>query len=299
MANPRNILKRRKAVGNIRTITKTMEMISTARFRAAHRKAVDQRLFTERSAYMVADVIGRTDPDKKLHHPLIDGPADLRRDALLVLTSNRGLCGGYNSSVLRVAIERYRQLVNEDYQVALYVVGKKGAAGLRREGLEVAEEFSEFDHVPSFVEVSALASRFIEMLLRSEIGGWEVVYTQFVSSARQRPVVAQMLPLSYLQPPPRGPETEGEVLRSYEFMPSAGILDQLLPASVRVRLYQCFLDAGASEQVARMSWMRAATENADEIIHDLTRYYNRQRQAQITNELAEIIGGAGGVASGR
>lgn len=290
MAKARKILKRAKAIKSIRTVTKTMEMVSTARFRRTAGHAAGLRPYTDRSADLVADLIARAG-EGGIDHPLVHDRPEVRRDVLLVLMSNRGLCGGYNAAMVRLASERIGQLRAEGYQVRLHVAGKKGASLLRRRGHTPDRVTDAFDHAPDFAAVSELVNALIEQFLRGEISGLEIAYMQFVSSGVQRPAVAQMLPLTYLRPPP-GPMRETEPL-AYEFMPSEEeILNQLLPASVRVRAFQCFLDAAVSEQVARMSAMRAATDSADDMIRQLNLDYNRIRQGQITNELAEIMGGS-------
>ncbi len=294
MAKARKILNHVRSIRNIRTVTKTMEMVSTARFRQSHNRVTALHPYTQRATDLVADLLARA-PEGQLRHVLIDGRADVKRDVLFVLTGNRGLAGAYNSSVVRLAMQRRAQLLSEDYEVLVHASGKKGIAALRGAGCPLEQAYTQFDQTPEFSVISDLADRLTAAFTAGTISGVEVAYMQFISSARQQAAIAQVLPLSNLERPPEV-LPEGMEREEYEMLPSpAEILDTLLPALVRVRLYQCFLDAAVSEQVARMSAMRAATENADEMIRHLTVRYNRTRQGQITNELAEIMGGSEGM----
>ncbi len=292
MAKARKILKRLRAVGSIRTVTKTMEMVASTRFKRAHVRAAAARPYTDRLTDLVGDLVGRG-AREELSHPLLIEHERVQRDVLLVITSNTGMCAGYNASVLSVAIARHQQLTEAGYDVLLRVVGRRGLHALRFRGLAIDRTLTQLDQRPSFAAVAELAEELMTDFAAGRISGLEVAYTQYISSGRQSAVIAQLLPLTYTAPPPTTP---GVAPQPYEFLPSPrAILAQLLPATVRLRLYQCFLDAAVTEQIARMQAMRAATDNADEMLQDLTVSYNRDRQAQITTELAEILGGAAGV----
>jgi F-type H+-transporting ATPase subunit gamma len=292
MAQARKILKRIKAVRNIRTVTKTMAMVASTRFKRAHDRAVAARPYTDRLADVVGDLMARGG-QKKLSHPLLREQESVRRDVLLVLTSHTGMCGGYNALVSSVAVARFKQIRAGGYEVLIRLVGKRGIQPLRFHGCPIDRLLPEFEHHPTYAEIAGVADELMAEFVAGKISGLEVAYTQYLSSGQQSAVIAQLLPLTYMLPPPAPP---GITPPPYEFLPSARqILNQLLPTTVRLRLYQCFLDAAVTEQAARIRAMKAATENADEMLHDLTVYYNRRRQAQITTELAEIMGGAAGV----
>ena len=293
MAKARKILDRLSAVRSVRTVTAAMEAIASSRFKKAHNRAVAIRPYTGRLIAMVRDVIERA--HKHLSHPFLDVSRSVERDVLLVLTSNRGLCGGYNSSVTKMAVERKQQLADAGHEVLLHVVGKKGIQLLKFHKVRIDREYAQFGFPPDYAETCGLANELIDSCLSGRIGALEVAYMQFVSPGCQSPAIAQLMPLT-----PDEPETpdldEPDEPVDYDFIPSPQeILDRLLPASVRLRLYQCFLDAAVGEQIARIEAMRAGTENADEMIRKLTRRYNRLRQGQITTELAEILGGRGDV----
>lgn len=290
MGKAKHIIRRSRAVQNIRTVTRTMEMVASVRFKKTFDRAVVTRPYTERLSDLVADALSRGLP-AEFGHPLLKNVDDVRRDVLLVLTSNRGLCGGYNASVLRVAAERMKQITEAGYEVRLHAVGRRGIRHFRFHGFDMDRAHTHFEGLPDYRSVCALAEELMQLFLAGLIGGVEVAYMQFISAGRQRAVIGQILPLSNLKPPSPEVPTAGEQV-AYDFLPSCeDVLRHLLPATVRLRVYQCFLDAAVSEQMARITAMRAATESADEMIHDLKVRYNRLRQSRITTELTEILGG--------
>ena len=296
MGKARKILKRVKAVSNIRTVTKTMEMVATARFRKSHMKVQAARALANRMMDMVADLIQRNPDD--LDSPLIHPRGTVRRDVLLVLTANRGLAGGYNSSVLRLAMERYRQMSDGGAACDLHVKGKKGVQFLKFRKFKLEKTFTDIDYLPAYEAICGVAQYYIDRFVGGEISGLEGAYMQYASSGSFKPVIAQLLPMEDL---PVAPSLlpPGTVAPLYEFLPSPkAVLAELLPATLRMKLYQCFLEAGVTEQLSRMTAMHAATDNAEEMIHRLTVEYNRARQAQITTELAEIMGGRAGIDQG-
>lgn len=284
MANRRVLVKRRKSVRNIRKITRTMQLIATARFQAAFNRAVATRPYTEKLAELVAD-LSRAAGD--VDHPLLKTHDEVPRSALVVLTSDRGLAGGYNASVLRAAIGHLEQQSAQEITTDVHMVGKKGIAYFRFLRRAMAEQTSGIGDKPRFEQVESIANALMERFVRGEIASVHVAYMRFLSAGQQRPVVVQILPLK--------PEAEAGKTTAveYEFSPEPRqILDELLPAVVRVRLFQAFNDAAVSEQVARMVAMKAATDAAGDMIKALTREYNRARQTQITMELLDIVGGA-------
>ena len=291
MANRRLLVKRRKAVRNIRKITRTMQLIATARFQAAFNRAVASRPYTEKLAELVGDLSRGADG---IDHPLMksvnpDAPA-----ALVTVTSMRGLCGGYNANVLRTAQTKLEELRAGGRPAELRVFGKKGIAYFRYLREEMADQNLSVGDTPRFELVEPVANSLIELFLAGKVSAVHVAYMRFYSAGRQRPEVLQLLPL--VQAPAAGSEEKPRHV-DYEFRPDAKtLLAELLPATVRVRLFQAFLDASVSEQIARMVAMKAATEASEEMIKTLTRRYNRARQTHITMELLDIVGGANALA---
>jgi F-type H+-transporting ATPase subunit gamma len=207
-----------------------------------------------------------------------------------MLTSNRGLCGGYNGSVIRIANQSRQELKELGCQQTLEVSGKRGISAMKFRGLSMEHEYTHFEDEPKFEDVAPIADRLMDKYLLGEMDRLDVVYTCFVSSSKQVAVSETLLP--YQQPQVESPGGGSGIKANYEFLPSvSSILDEVVPASFRVKLFKCFLDAAVSEQIARMVAMKSATENAGEIIKQLSMTFNRARQAKITQEIMEIIGG--------
>jgi F-type H+-transporting ATPase subunit gamma len=287
MANRRLLVKRLKAVRNIRKITRTMELIATSRFKKAMDRAAEAAEYTRKISEIVGD-LGRA--NLKFSHPLLEKRAEEKKSILLVLTSNRGLCGGYNASVLRQMIAHIRGLKEKGIDYSIEVSGKRGTKFMNFQKIAFTRSYTHFEDQPKFEEVEVLASRYVDDYIAGRIDRLDVAYTQFVSSSKQFAVVESILPISSLG---GGVGAKSESAVDYEFLPSAQeILAEIVPAAFRAKLFKCFLDAAVSEQIARMVAMKGATENADEMAGSLKQQYNRARQAGITSELAEIIGGA-------
>lgn len=286
MANRRVLVKRRKSVRNIRKITRTMQLIATARFQAAFNRAVATRPYTEKLAELVAD-LSRAAGD--VDHPLLKTHDEVQRSALVVLTSDRGLAGGYNANVLRSAVGHLDEQAAQSLSTDVHMVGKKGIAYFRFLRRAMAEQTSGIGDKPRFEQVETIANALMDRFMNGEIASAHVAYMRFLSAGQQRPVVVQLLPLK----PDTGEAGTKATSVEYEFSPEPRqLLDELLPATVRARLFQAFNDAAVSEQVARMVAMKAATDAAGDMIKALTREYNRARQTQITMELLDIVGGA-------
>ncbi len=289
MAKPRVIIKRRKSVRNIRKITRTMQLIATARFQAAVNRASATRPYTQKLAELVGD-LSRVVTD--IRHPLMQEHADVKRTALLTLTSNRGFCGGYNGSLLRLALGHIDSNEAAGIETGVHMVGKKGVRYFRFLRRPMAEQITHIGDKPAFSDVETIANAMMDRFIKGELAAVHVAYMRFVSAGRQVPTLMQLLPISGEATPGASEKSEGAA-RQYEFSPEPKeLLAELLPATVRIRLFQCFTDAAASEQIARMAAMKAATEAAGDMIKSLTRQYNRARQSQITMELLDIVGGA-------
>ena len=292
MAKTRALVKRRKAIRNIRKITRTMELIATARFKRAMDRAVQAESYTRRISELVRDV---SSAGVEYDHPLLEVHEPAERARLLVLTANRGLCGGYNANVLRVSTQRWQQWQETFSETSLEVSGKRGIGAFRYRGIVADQSYVEFEDRPRFDEVEAIAERYMADYASGKLDRLDVAYTRFISTARQEAVIETLLPLS-----PEGISEEdadnvkqGTREVQYELLPSpAGILEEVLPMAFKVRLFKCFLDGAVSEQVARMIAMKGATENSDNIIREISMLYNRARQAEITKQIAEIVGGA-------
>ena len=289
MAKARALDKRRKSIRNIKKITRTMELIATARFKKAMDRAMAASAYTERVTQVVSDLASS---GFEVDHPLLKAHETSDNGLLLVLTANRGLCGGYNGSAVRLGLSRHGELSEEMKQLQFEVSGKRGISAFKFRDVAIDERFTQFEDQPKFAEVEPIANRYLEAYTAGKIDRLDVVYTQFVSVSKQIAMVETLLPLGSLGDSKEdGAEAAGESM--YEFLPSAAsILQEVVPMSFKVRLFKCFLDSAVSEQIARMVAMKSATENAEDIIKHLSMTYNRARQSQITGEIMEVIGGA-------
>ncbi|MBI1902817.1 MAG: ATP synthase F1 subunit gamma [Planctomycetia bacterium] len=291
MVNPRALDRRRRSIRSIRKITRTMELIATARFKKAMDRASAATAYTRRITQLVAKL---AQSGLEVSHPLLQPRPEIKHAKLLVITSNRGYCGGYNGNVVRAAAARWNDLASAAPKRSLEVSGKRGIGAFKYRGQAADVTFTHFEDKPTFAEVDVLATRYLDEYVTGQIDRLDVAYTVFQSAGRQAATVETLLPLSSLAgsgKPAAGAEAHGPT-KMYEFLPSAkSILEEIVPTSFKVKVFKCFLDAAVSEQIARMVAMKAATENADKLIKTLSRHYNRARQGRITSELLDVIGG--------
>ncbi len=296
MAKTREIKGRMRAVGNIQRITKTMQMIATARYQALQRRATQAQAYRRKLAEVMGELAASVGDEAS--HPLLTPPSRATgRELVLVVTSNRGLAGAYNANILREASRYFRSIT--DKEIDLEVVGKKGMGFFRFSGRQVSKAHTQFTDTPKYADAEALAQRYMDEFAQGRYDAVRVVYMQFLSISKQVPEVMTLLPM---EPPgvegvqgqgARGPgASESSAPSPYEFTPSAeDLLAELVPMAVKTRLFGAFNEAVVSEQLARMVAMKAATDAAGKMRKDLSRRFNRARQAAITTELTEIIGG--------
>ena len=292
MANARALDKRRKSIRNIRKITRTMELIATARYKKAMDRAHAVTAYTDRLSQIVSSLSAA---GTEVDHPLLQPRENPKAVRVLVLSSNRGLCGGYNAGILRAAVPRIHDLKETIGNVSVDVSGKRGINGLKFRGIETAANYTQFEDQPAYDEVDKIASGFLEQYITGQFDRLDVVYTKFISTSRQEATIETLLPFGSLdEGGDSGVSESGDSSNTsqYEFLPTAeSILEEVVPTSFKAKLFKCFLDAAVSEQVARMIAMKGATESAGDMINQLSMTYNRARQSQITGEIMEIIGG--------
>ena len=292
MAKARALDKRRKSIRNIRKITRTMELIARAKYKKSLDRAMAATAYTQRITQVVARL---AEAGLAVSHPLLEAHEKVEHATLLVLTANRGLCGGYNGAVIRTAVPRYQELKALAPHLRLEVSGKRGVGALKYRNVKADQTYLHFNDQPKFEEVEPIAERFLNEYATGKLDRLDVAYTKFITTSKQQAVVETLLPLGSLgggEQPGKPGSKRAEAETQYEFLPSIeSILQEVVPMSFKVRLFKCFLDAAVSEQIARMVAMKSATENASEMIKDLSMTYNRARQSQITGEIMEIIGG--------
>ena len=300
-AQLRELRSRIKATKSIGKITKAMELIATARITKARAKVAASRPYAEEITNVLSALAGAA---ANLDHPLLVERPNPKRAAVLVVTSDKGQCGGYNTNVLKATEELLALLREEGKQPEVYVTGSKGLNYYRFRGREVSGSWTGFSDQPGYGDAVETAETLVSSFLAGTddaagnadgiegVDEIHVVYTEFVSMLTQRPVAKRVAPLEVEY-------TEGEeqppsgLLPSYEFEPSADrLLSALLPKYINTRLYSALLESAASELAARRTAMKAASDNANDLVGTLTREMNQARQAQITQEISEIVGGA-------
>ncbi|MEU1629909.1 F0F1 ATP synthase subunit gamma [Streptomyces sp. NPDC020096] len=295
------VYKRRiRSVTATKKITKAMEMIAAARIVKAQRAVAASTPYAKALTRAVAAVATGSN-DK---HPLTTEKENPARAAVLLITSDRGLAGGYSANAIKAAERLTERLRSEGKEVVPYVVGRKGVAYYKFRGFDFTDSWTGFTDRPTYADAKRIADPLIEAVIAgSEEGGVDelhIVFTEFVSMVTQTPVTDRLLPLSLEQTAEaveEAVEHSGKPMPLYEFEPSAeGVLDALLPRYVECRVYNALLQAAASKHAATRRAMKAATDNAEEIIKSLTRLANAARQADITQEISEIVGGASALA---
>jgi len=279
----RDIKRRIRSVRNTQQITKAMKMVAAAKLRKAQANLLSARPYTSRLVSVMGRLAGAIGEDYT--HPLIE-ERDGGKVIYVVLAADRGLCGGYNHNIIRKTEETLRADGHED--VALVTVGRRGKEYFRRRNYEIFEDYVDLGDIPDFIQARELAREIMRMYNEEAFSKVKLAYTSFRSAISQEPTVVQLLPI---KPPVKSEEDYGNV--DYIYEPSESkVLDALLPRYVETLVYRAVLEAKASEHGARMTAMGNATDNAEEMIDKLTLSFNRARQAAITREISEIVGGA-------
>jgi F-type H+-transporting ATPase subunit gamma len=290
--------QRIRSVQATKKITRAMELIAASRVVKAQQRVRESSPYARAITRAVSAVATYSDVD----HPLTTEHENVRRAAVLVVTSDRGLAGAYSSSVIKESERLIGELRDEGKEVVPYLVGRKAIGFYRFRKRDYAAEWSGFTDQPNFEVAREIAERVVLDFTKDfEEGGVDevhVVFTRFVNMVTQEPEVIRMLPLEVVEG--EEPPADEDVLPLYEFEPSAeDVLDALLPKYVGSRLYNCLLQAAASELAARQKAMKSATDNAEELIKKYTRLANQARQAEITQEISEIVGGASALADAK
>lgn len=287
------VLRRRiKSVQSTKKITRAMELIAASRIARAQARAAAATPYAEEITRVISQVASQTG---SLSHPLVVDRPEPRSAAVVIVTSDRGLAGGYNSNVLRTAEDLNALLRQEGKEPRPYLIGRKGVGFYRFRGRPVSGSWTGFSEQPKYSDAKAVADAVIEAFVRGGedadgVDEVHIVYTQFISGLVQRPIAIRLLPMvvEYSdEPSPDGP------VPLYDFEPdAAAVLDALLPRYAESRIFAALLESAASESAARRRAMKAATDNAEDFIKALTREANAARQAAITQEIMEIVSGA-------
>jgi F-type H+-transporting ATPase subunit gamma len=283
VATPREINKRILSVKNTRKITRTMEMVATSKSKRMSNKVNASKPFAEKIAELADSLNSLT---SQIESPLLRKPEQIKRVGILVITANRGLCGGYNSNVLKLARHRIAELKSKSIGCDLYVVGKKGISSFRYTKEPVVASYTNIDDKSGYAEAEVFANIFKDSFVAGKVDAVEIISTVYHSSSLQVPEITKILPLESKN----SGKTSNELV-IYEPNPES-IFESLLPLIINTAFNKACLQAVTSEQIARRIAMKAATDAAGEMIKLLTRGYNRVRQAKITQEISEIVAGA-------
>jgi len=287
MAKGRELKGRIRSVENTRKITRTMEMVATSKMKRAQDRVVAARPYANSLAEVISSLYS---PELAEQFRLLRQPAEIKKAAVILLTSNRGLAGGFNANLIKEARNLLARLDKEGAQTILRIVGRKGLGYFRYVGRPIESSRTDFTDRPTAENAADLVNDLIGQFERGEIDAVDVVYARFNSALSTPPTTLRVLPVT----PPEKKSGDHQGLRhDYLLFPSAeAILAQLLPLYVRNSIYRALVETAAAEQGARRTAMKNATDNAGDIINVLRRTYNRARQAQITQEIAEIVGGS-------
>jgi F-type H+-transporting ATPase subunit gamma len=285
MAKARELRRRIRSVEKTRQITKTMEMVATSRLKRAQDRVVGARPYSQALADVLGDLL---DPDLAERFPLLRVPVGVpRRVVVIGLSSNRGLCGGFNANLIRETRSRLETLEAEGTEPELHLIGRKGIGFFRFIGRAAASQRQDIGDRPTLEHAEQVAAPLMARYVAGELDGVEIIFAHYVSPLSTPPTRLQVLPL---EAPARAGTRR---VPPYILRPSAGVLlEALLPLYVRNQVYRALVETAASEHGARRTAMKSATDNAGDMIDTLRRSLNRARQAQITQEIAEIVGGA-------
>lgn len=281
MASLRDIQNRINSTKKTKQITKAMQMVSASKLNKAEQNAKNFIPYSEKIQEVVTSIASSSDVD----HPMLR-PRTVRKTGYFVITSDRGLAGPYNSSVLRHVYRTIKDTHKSEDEYTVIVVGKVGRDFFRKRNIPIAREIVSLHDQPDFADIKDLTYETVQMYIEEEIDELQIVYNHYISAISQEVTQKQLLPLTSIK-------ADNRQLSTYEYEPDEGaILETLLPQYAESLIYGALLDGKASEHAARMTAMQSATDNADDLISDLSLSYNRARQAAITQEITEIVGGA-------
>ncbi len=288
MAKTRELKRRIRSIRKTRQITRTMEMVSTSKLKRASDRVHAARPYAERLSEVIARLM---DPELRERYPLLRKPETVRRAAVVLITSNRGLAGAFNVNLIREARRLMERLRGNGVEVELHAVGRKGISFFRFQKQNLVTARTDITDRPSSDDAVSVIDPLRERFESGELDEVYIVYAQFRSAMSTPPGVMKVLPIE--QAKDDAEEEKGKYLHNYELSPSGDqILSQILPLYVRNSMYRALVETAAAEHGARRTAMKNATDNAGEMLDLLNRTYNRARQAQITQEIAEIVGGA-------
>ena len=292
MASGKEIRNKIKSVENTRKITKAMEMVAASKMRKAQDRMRSARPYAEKVRNIAAH-LGAANPEYV--HPFMKSN-DVKKTGLIVVTTDKGLCGGMNTNVLRAVTAKLRELQGEGVQTETVAIGNKGLGFLTRVGAKVVSQATQLGDTPHLEKLIGPVKVLLDQYEKGELNAVYIAYTRFINTMKQESVIEQLLPLSAEQMQQETRDSGKQHSWDYLYEPDAqSVIDDLLVRYVEALAYQAVAENMASEQSARMVAMKAATDNAGNVINELKLVYNKTRQAAITKELSEIVAGAAAV----
>lgn len=283
MPNLKEVKTRIKSVKNIQQITKAMQMVAAAKVRKVQERVTLFRPYSEKIEEVFQNLVSRM-AGEDINEPLLK-PRAIKTIGLLIITSDKGLCGSYNSALIRFAISEIKKFQEQGYKVKLWLVGNKSFGAFRHE-YDVVDKYSQLPQIPTYVEARMIKESLISNFLDEKVDKVAVAYTKFVSMMQFKPTMMEILPVAEQ-------EKTATSMSQYMFEPDAAtMISSVLPQYIENQIYRALLESSASELASRMMAMSSASKNAKEMISSLSLVYNKARQAAITKEILEVVGGA-------
>lgn len=284
MANLKEIKTRIKSIKNIQQITKAMQMVAAAKVRRVQERVTTSKPYSEKIEEVFQNLVSKTS-EGEINEPLLK-TRDIKTIGLVIITSDKGLCGSYNSGMIRFANAEIKRLESQGYKVKIWLVGNKSFGAYKYTNIEIIDKYSQLPQIPTYTEARMIKDSVIENFLNGNVDKVVFAYTKFVSMVTFKPTLMDLLPVSK-------PEAKSVSMAEYVFEPNAAaMISAILPQYIENQIFKALIESAASELASRMTAMSSASKNAKEMIDSLSLAYNKARQASITNEILEVVGGA-------
>lgn len=284
MPNLKEIKTRIKSVKNIQQITKAMQMVAAAKVRRVQERVTSSKPYAEKIEEVFQNLVAKAG-DTEINEPLLKS-REIQTIGMVIITSDKGLCGSYNSGLIRFANAEIKKYEAQGYKVKIWLVGNKSFGAYKYSNLDIIDKYSQLPQIPTYNEARMIKESVIENFLSGNVDKVVFAYTQFISMMTFKPSILELLPVSK-------PETKALTMGEYIFEPSAPeMISAILPQYIENQIFKALIESAASELASRMTAMSSASKNAKEMIDGLSLVYNKARQAAITKEILEVVGGA-------
>ncbi|MFN8576451.1 MAG: ATP synthase F1 subunit gamma [Candidatus Sericytochromatia bacterium] len=284
MPNLKEIKTRIKSVKNIQQITKAMQMVAAAKVRRVQERVASSKPYAEKIEEVFQNLVSKTG-ESEINEPLLK-PRDIKTVGMVIITSDKGLCGSYNSGLIRFANAEIKKFEEQGYKVKVWLVGNKSFGAYKYTNIEIIDKYSQLPQIPTYTEARMIKESVIENFLNGNVDKVVFAYTKFISMMSFKPSILELLPVNK-------PEAKSISMAEYVFEPDpATMISSILPQYVENQIFKALIESSASELASRMTAMSSASKNAKEMIDSLSLVYNKARQAAITKEILEVVGGA-------